>query len=341
MPESAASSLGARDVLRLLREHVEVEKGKTRGHLGLPRDIDFSLHDGVLSVRIHNPMANMQTNEAAFEAWILILKRWLDGDIDRVFLDYSVPDIISECYVADYRRQHYNRFLFRLNGFTKLFGDWVTLADDRQAEVASFMDWLRRGPSLLNHPIARARSVIATEKLERQVESWLVFHEGKQLLCDHLALNPDKVFHQLPVGVFHERIAANTAIFTRGASAIDIWGVGLDDETLHLIELKVGSNKGVGAISETLFYAQVLQQACIEQEGFISFGKWGNVGEQRGIDLLRCRKYARLAVHFMAEQFHPLFDSQVCMLIDKGLSAWGAAADQILYDYSQKRIDPA
>jgi hypothetical protein len=282
----------------------------------------------------------MQTNEAAFEAWIIVLKAWLGDDVEWVFLDYSVPQNIGTEYTAGCQRGHYNRFLFRINGFIELFNDWFVLAEDKQNEVNAFMNWFCKVPSLLNHPLAEAKSVIKTEKMERQIESWLTFEDGKALLCSRLRLDPNKVFNQLPVGVFHERIAVCTAIFTRGASAIDLWGIGTDGKTLHLIELKCGNNKGMGIISETLFYAHVMHQACVDSKGCIAFGTWGNVGDQRGIELLRGHKYPHMALHFMAEQFHPLFEEQVCKLLNEGLSAWNTSADQVWYDYQAKEIKP-
>ena len=107
---------------------------------------------------------------------------------------------------------------------------------------------------------------------------------------------------------------------------------------MHLIELKCGKNKNVGVISETLFYSQILYQVCVDQKDIIMFGSWGKGGDQRGIEHLKKKKYRQIALHYLAEQFHPLFDQRVLSLINEGLVKWSTVADKVTYDYHAKRI---
>ncbi len=151
---------------------------------------------------------------------------------------------------------------------------------------------------------------------------------------------PDKIFNQLPIGVFFESIASKNSVFTRGASAIDLWGIGKDKETLHLIELKCGDNKSIGVISELLFYIAVLYDSCITDDPLFAFGKYGNTPETRDLKAIKNegKKFSRLSAHILAEKYHPLFSSKVESLIQSGLVNLGIGFDRAYYDYSKKVI---
>lgn len=305
--------------------------------VGLPRDIDFSIKNGVLKVFINNATQNMQVDSAAFEGWILVLKTWLSGEVKYVELDFVVPEGLSGQY-GNSTVCHYNRFLYRLNNMLRLFPNWFFLHDSKIAIINNFMHWLRSSNCLLNHSLRERESVIGTDKMERQIESWFVFEGGKDLLCKHWDINKDKLFNQLPIGVFYGEIVAKNAIFTRGASAIDIWGIGNDGLTLHLFELKCGDNKGVGVISEMLFYAAVIYDACIAKEALFSFGKYRNALDTKDMTAINNggNKFDRLYAHILAEKYHPLFSVEVEALIRDGVSNLSIHFDKAIYDYSKK-----
>ena len=131
-----------------------------------------------------------------------------------------------------------------------------------------------------NHSLREREDVIKTTKMERQIESWFVFHEGKELLSKHWNIDENKLFNQLPIGVFIDKITRDNAIFSRGASAIDMWGIDKDGQTLHLIELKCGKNKGLGVIGEMLVYTLLIYDTCIAKESLFSFGKYGTAPDR-------------------------------------------------------------
>jgi hypothetical protein len=308
----------------------------------LPRDIDFVIEAGVLRVFINKPTQNMQTDGAAFEGWILALKSWLSKEIRFVELDFSVPDNLSGRY-GNSEVGHYNRFLYRINNLLRLFPSWFSLDKSKRAIVSDFMLWLESNTTLLNHSLRERESVIQTNNtnnMERQIESWLVFEEGKDLLCDLWSIDKNKLFNQLPIGVFYEEIAARNAIFTRGASAVDLWGIGNDEKTLHLIELKCGANKGMGVISETLFYAAILYDTCIRGEELFQFGRYLNTPETKDSIAIKNNdeKFGSLFVHILSEKYHPLFSDRVVLLIQEGLSNLDISFDRATYDYEKKVI---
>ena len=135
---------------------------------------------------------------------------------------------------------------------------------------------------------------------------------------------------------------AKNAIFTRGASAIDLWGVGKDGTTLHVIELKCGDNKGMGVISETLFYAGILYDTCIRADDLFQFGTYRGTletSDKRAI-MNNGKKFRRLAVHVLAEKYHPLFSEAVVQLIRQGFSTFPVDFDRAGYNFEEKVITP-
>ena len=326
-------TLNADQIAKRLKEYTNVPGVR------LPRDIDFVIINDVLKVFIYKPTQNMQTDSASFEGWILALKSWLSNEIRFVDLDFSVPDSLSGRY-GNPKVGHYNRFLYRINNLLRLFPDWFSLDKSKVIIVSDFMHWLESNTTLLNHSLKERESVIQTNNMERQVESWLVFEEGKDLLCNFWAIDKNKLFNQLPIGVFYKEIAAKNAIFTRGASAVDLWGIGNDEKTLHLFELKCGVNKGMGVISETLFYTAIIYDTCISKEDLFQFGRYRGTPDTRDSLAIENKgeKFERLFVHILSEKYHPLFNEQVVLLIKEGLSNLNINFDRATYDYNIKVI---
>lgn len=323
--------IGKQDIIRRLRKYSKVSRAS------LPRDIDLSIKNGVLKVFIKNTVQNMQVDSAALEGWILVLKTWLSGEIKYVELDFEAPkDLFGQYGYPE--ACHYNRFLYRLNNMLRLFPGWFFLHKSKVNIVSDFMRWIKSSNCLLNHSLRERESVIKTKNMERQIESWFAFEEGKEPLCKLWEIDKDKLFNQLPVGVFYEKIASKNAIFTRGTSAIDLWGIGNDGQTLHLIELKCGNNKGIGVISEILFYAAVIYDFCISEEPLFSFGKYGKSPDTTDMIAIKNsgNKFDRLFAHILAEKYHPLFSTEVESLIREGLSNLNIKFDRAIYDYSKK-----
>jgi hypothetical protein len=220
----------------------------------------------------------------------------------------------------------------------RLFSEWFFVHHDKEQIVSDFMGWLDKSPCVLNHSLKKRESVIHTEKMERQIESWFAFEEGKKLLCKHWDIDENNLYNQLPIGVFYQEIAAKNAIFTRGASAVDLWGINKEGQELHLVELKCGHNKGIGVISETLFYIAVIYDTCISENNLFEFGKYGIAADTNDAIAIKNRgeKFQRLIGHILAESYHPLFSRNVEGLIAQGLSNLGIGFDRATYDYAKK-----
>ena len=325
--------INKKEIVILLKERTKVS------HAGLPRDIDFSIDDSKLKVFINNPIQNMQTNVAAFEAWILALKSCLPAEIKYVELDFELPINLSGRYGTS-QICHYNRFLYRINNLLRLFPDWFFLNESKIGIVSDFINWIKAGTCLLNHSLKERISVIETDKMERQIESWFVFDGGKEPLCALWNLDEDKIFNQLPTGIFYEEISSNRSVFTRGAGAIDLWAVGKDGQSLHIIELKCGNNINMGVISEVLFYTLLIYDTCIAKDNWFTFGKYKNTADTRDAVVIKnnSNKFKSLYSHILAERYHPLFDNKVMLLIKDGLANLGISFDRAVYNYEQKVI---
>lgn len=307
--------------------------------VNLPRAINFSIKNGVLRVFVKNVTHNMQENSASFEGWILILKSWLSNEIKFVELDFLIPEGITTWYGSPISG-HYNKFLYRTYNFLRLYPQWFFLNSSKTSILSDFMQRLHLGKCLLNHSLREIESVIGTEKTERKIESWFVYEDGKKPLCELWDIDEHKLFNQLPIGVFNKIITTESAIFTRGASAIDIWGIGNDRQTLHLIELKCGTNKKIGVISEVLFYTAIIFDTCLSDKRLFAFGRYGNA--QDTSDMIALKNggipFGRLSAHILAEQYHPLFDQKVVAAVQEGLSSLSIDFSRAAYDYSRKAL---
>lgn len=324
------------DKLEILKKLREFSKVKTAL---LPRDIDFCINDKVLKIFVHYPSQNMQTNNASFEAWAIALKYWLKDEIEQVELDFQLREGHEFGNVRS-EGGHYNRFLYRLFSMTRFFQDWFSVCIDKKDQISKFMDWARVSSLLINASDIERDSRIISQNKERQVESWFVYHEGRELLLRRWAIESRKLFNQLPVGVFVNEVKRQNAVFTHGASAIDIWGIGEDHQTFHLIELKAGRNYSLGVISETLFYGALVYDTYLSREPLFCLNEVSK--EKARSDYLAIQEARKalqyLRLHILAEHFHPLFSEGLVALINSGLNPFGIDLDCVLYSYFERKL---
>jgi len=323
--------IGKDELVRRLKESSKVSGAD------LPRDIDFSVKNRVLKVFVKNAAQDMQKDGAAFEGWLLILKHWLSSEIDYIMFDFQAREDLM--YKYGYPEAcHYNRFLYRFYSMSRIFPTWFFIEDSKRDVIFDFIQWIESNTFLLNHSLRERVDVIKTKRMERQIESWFVFHEGKKLLSKRWNIDENKLFNQLPTGVFIDAIAKSNAVFSCGASAIDMWGIDKDAQTLHLIELKCGDNTGLGVIGETLFYTALMYDTCISKDPLFSFGKYGTAPDTSDAAAIKNNgsKFSRLTTHILAEKYHPLFSEAVEHLIRDGLTNLNIGFDRATYSYIKK-----
>ena len=194
--------------------------------------IDKQKKNLVLTLSMKGLTANMQDNGSAFESWAIALRFYLGDIIQTVTIDWeTIPN-------TDIFNLHFNRFVYRLSLFVQTY-DWVFSANP-----------IPQIPTVLvcNFPNEDAAK---TEDHKVGSEGWI---ECKYI--EKYGLYYDVMDHQLPVGIFYDKVSRNTHYTTGKKSAIDIWAI--KDKDLYIFELKKPGNNVLGVISELMFYTNIL-----------------------------------------------------------------------------------
>ncbi len=324
------SGLNKKEILALLKLQSDVRQAR------LPAGIDFSLSQKTLKLFVQNPAQNMQTYSAAFEAWAIILKYWLWDEIDYVELAFQErKDLLFKLGSAE--AGHYHRFLYRVLCTTRYFSSWFKVEDNKIGYMVDFDQWLRSQNMVLNVSLVERQSWRDKKATERSIESWFVFHEGKPLITSKWSIDENKLFNQLPVGVFVDEVKRRNAFVSGRSGAVDIWGIGTDAKTLHLIELKKANNVGLGVISEALFYALLLYDTLIVEKPLFNFPELSPDKIKTDTQTLQngAGRLEDISVHILAERFHPLFQNSVSKFICESLLPWGIHFDRQKYSYAE------
>ncbi|WP_114395139.1 hypothetical protein [Oleisolibacter albus] len=280
-----------------LRRAHAVKTGRDRG-IRLPRDVVVSGTADAVRVEVATGAmaANMQTDGAAFEAWVLALRAWCG--VGAVTLDWS-----GEPDPAD---AHVQRFLYRAGRFARLF-PWVRLARPAVLERATALT----EPNLVlntRRTGAKADAANPEAALERRLLHGLELEGfcGLTRLCA-----------QVPVGLFQCEVGAGRRVFPGGAGAIDLLGTD-GHGSLWLFELKAGGNTKLGILSELLLYTWMMQDVLRRRFRFANDQSGDPDGIQPG-EITACR---RIEARFIAPTFHPLLDgSGIVDLLNEAMTA--------------------
>jgi len=318
--------------LAMMKKETILSELKDRSSIAnakLPDHVDLEVEHGVLKVHINKPGENMQEDSAAFEAWIVILKYWMGEKIKKVELNWESFD------VSDEQRRHYNRFLYRVYIFLKLFPVWFTVATEKVDEISSFSSWLAEEDFVLNEPLNEPKTNESEKENEQHIET--LFLNEYSLLKNKLGLT--HLYNQLPVGVFRGKVNSYNAIFPGGKGAVDLWGIDESNSILYVFELKF-NNKKAGIISELLFYVTLLNEVCCVKNGMFKIDDKGNSNVSRGIHKLTGRKFEALKGYFLVNAIHPLIDNEgIVSLLNEGLSNIGnVELGRLFYEYDNQAL---
>ena len=287
----------------------------------LPSNMDVKTSGVCLFINLKGKgvIANMQTDESAFEGWCVVLKAALPG-IERVILNWDTPAYTIGKENA--QKAHYNRFLMRVANFRCAYS-WFKVADNRKDEVDDIQSMLLSGGVVVNYPKKECGEVSDNEKKpEAVLERKLVDLWGKECPVTD---------EQLPVGLFTNGKVSKENTFTpRGASQIDLWQ--LDGSTMHVYELKVKNNEKVGIISELMFYVCTIKNIV---DGNIRYPDISNAKNYRHFkdfaDAVATNKIENIIGYFTAPRFHPLIESN--QLNNKILAILNANTLGIEFEY--------
>lgn len=235
-----------------------------------PGRLKFEIANDDLFITIHENdiiEGNMQTNNSAFESWMLIIKSSSEfSSISKVILQWKPITPPS-------KDGHYNRFMYRVMKCIEYFS-WFSVADKNKDEVAVFQVNLKKDKLILNYPENNATKVAANQNSEAAIER--KFEEKGNLFYGKTFKDYGQ---QLPVGVFKSVKKKDTGFFTKGHSAIDLWGI--SNGELWLFELKF-NNKMIGIITETLFYMWLCEDVFINHS--IKYDIIGSIPKYRNFD---------------------------------------------------------
>lgn len=214
------------------KEIIEKLQAKNK-NLRLPSGMDFNIQNKVLTIGMKEKglTANMQTDDSAFEGWAICLKAWLPELIDQVNIEGKTPPNISD--------KHYQRFLYRLDKFIKIY----TWASTKSYEIE--LDEFRRKNVNVVINVPKSKASESATHCEAQLE---------RAFCKKNENNYNFIDHQLPVRLFNDEIKEDKSITPK--SYLDIWSI--KDNLLRIFELKLPTNAEIGIISELMFYVNVM-----------------------------------------------------------------------------------
>lgn len=280
---------------KLIKNKLDVNRG-----IKLPQHIKFNLSNKCLYLYIQEQIDNygqhlnaicdnMQTDNAAFEGWAIVLKTWLSGNIERVVLKWDKPTDMS----TD-KQCHYNRFLYRCVRFREFYS-WFGIDSSNEIELSDFNE---RYTNLTINYSSKISDKKGNE--ENAIEYEFVETENQTNRVQFIKQFDLKILdHALPVGVK----SCSKSFFTGRQSAIDIWGIDNNDY-LNIFELKIAKNIKIGIISELFFYACVMRDlrtktietcnATIDTQKYL----YKNITSLKGIKAF-----------MLAGNFHPLVDN--------------------------------
>jgi len=226
----------------------------------VPKYINFSeSSENTIRIRILKPKKNMQDDVAAFESWALILHEKCKRKVEMTFKipkSYKHP-LSKKTYKEN--NKHFLRFLFRAWKFVNQM-EWFSIGDEAcRLCVQSFEIFFLNTKTINNCP-GHKQSISSNpdRKEEHILENIFVNSKEavKKIKPNTDSRNfflPEKLFNQLPNGLFYETVYEENRIFPTGF--IDLWGINNEEDDLYLFELKNKDNIGVGIISELYFYA--------------------------------------------------------------------------------------
>ena len=281
----------------------------------LPTSIDFLLEKKCLSVKLSDANGNMQDNKSSFEGWIICLKSWLPGEINKVELEWTIS-------VEKKKHENYNRFLFRVLQFQKMYS-WFNVSIKNIGGVLNFSHVMQRPDLVMNYPDSFKQNSMSENKIEDEIESLFV-NDPHKLLKTRFYL--ETLNQQLPVGVFLEKKSAKTRLFTGQKSAIDLWGLNADE--LSIFELKY-KNLRVGIISELFFYLYLMDAVFIKSE--IKYPEEAKSAKVRDFDILLWTNIKKIRGYFLIDKLHPFIGDNTIKLINEGLKNLGNISVRKLY----------
>lgn len=175
-----------------------------------PSNIDVKISGDCLFINLKGKgvVANMQTDESAFEGWCIVLKAALP-EIGSVILDWDSPAYIAG--KENVQKAHYTRFLMRAANFRRAYS-WFYVSDSRCHEVDELQSMLDNGDVVVNYPKKDCSKDIGKDK---KPEAYL-----ERKLVDLWRQECPVTDEQLPVGLFRNGVVSEAGTLTQGRARL-------------------------------------------------------------------------------------------------------------------------
>ena len=284
------------------KEQIEKMLQEKSKNLRLPSRMGFFIEDKVLTITMEKEglIANMQTDASAFEGWAICLKAWLPEYISAVKIG---GDVLSfpKGEKKTKEERHYNRFLYRLSKFIEIYQVWASTTDVFKQEIE------KKFKTDLYINVPRQEASEGATHCEAQLErAFCEINENSYRALDH----------QLPVRIFSSKETKEEDAITPGGY-IDIWGI--KDDCLKIFELKLPVNKGIGIVSELMFYVNVMTDVFLHKIAIPRESRYRSFDKLKEFyDKKWCKKIEGV---FLADNFHPMIESkkeEVLKIINDG-----------------------
>jgi len=297
-------------VLKEIKDTFKKENPGVDQGIRLPGDIAFkdpeNRHSDIIMEMSDTRLTeNMQTDNAAFEAWCFVLRRWTKS-FKKVCLKWSEP--------ARPKNPHYQRFLYRVLCMDNRY-EWFSISEDSMNNLENSVIKSNKLDLVVNSPA----SVCTTQKdvdeflpkmSEVKLEAFIYEHSRSLKKLFDL----DALYRQFPVGVFRNHKSNSTAVFPHKSAAIDLWGINKEDKHIYLFELKNSSNLKVGGVTELFFYSNLIHD-MIKCEPIFKQIPTQDYYPDRGSkeDITSFTQMENISAYILAPTFHRLIDNKLMM----------------------------
>ena len=257
-----------------------------------------------LTIKVNKVTANMQDNEADFEA-IAFCAKSINNKFE-VTLEYKALkewDIAKNDWIGIYRA-------FKM----KELYPWFKISNDNSDEVDKFgklyTEALSNNKLRFNLPESDSGIKENNTIKENHLEKWFVLNTHKQSrnkIFDNLHLLKSIQLHdQLPCGLFYgnkipDDISEKTRIFNTGY--FDLWGIYQGE--FCLFELKKKGNNKLGVISELFFYSCLVKDYLyILKNNKTDFAKMDDYRGYKDFDKLDFNQEIKIRSYFLVPSFN-------------------------------------
>lgn len=215
---------------------------------------------------------------------------------------------------------HLCRFLYRVMKFSEQY-KWFRLSENLKNEVEKFKSYLQSHIFTNNIGSRKAGNKNKFDD-ENAVEAKLAEEGLLRSVVKSIDIGCKKVYRQLPVGLFEDKVGRYNAVFTGGKSAVDLWS--RNGNAINVVELKT-NNPMMGIVTEIFFYSNYVYDLVMPDGLFTLNALPKDNADHRGYEEIWNNRecFRKINGIMLADygKFHPWIDEELrTVLNDNGLN---------------------